>query len=195
MSRNKEKNELITKERKEDILRTAIKKFSEKGYQGTSVSDIAKELNISQGIIFWYFETKEKLFRAAFMEEFKMIKLASFNILQDSGLSPQEKLKKLIPEMLEVYRNRKEGCMLILQLLSNKEMQQLLSIDILNVYNELYEELEKLFREASSRNPELKAHNFVALLDGFMIQIILGMDIGSLESLVSDILHRYELSF
>ena len=71
MSRNKEKNELITKERKEDILRTAIKKFSEKGYQGTSVSDIAKELNISQGIIFWYFETKEKLFRAAFMKSLR----------------------------------------------------------------------------------------------------------------------------
>lgn len=193
MSRNKEKNGIITKERKNDILRTAIKKFSKKGYQGTSVSDIAKELNLSQGIIFWYFETKEKLFRAAFMEEFKAIKLTAANILQDEGSSPLDKLRKFISEMLKIYSMRREGCMLILQLLSNSEMHQILAIDIANVYNELYIELELLFKEAGAANPELKARNFVALLDGFMIQIVLGLDIGDREVLVKDILHRYEL--
>lgn len=193
MSRNKEKNESLTKARKEDIIRTAIKKFSEKGYQGTNVSEIAKELNVSQGIIFWYFETKEKLFQAAFLYEFKAIKLASANVIQDSSYTPLEKLKKLISEMIKVYYERKEGCMLILQMLSNTEMQQILSIDIANVYNELYCDLELLFKEADATNPELKARNFVALLDGFMIQIILGFDIGNREILVKDILHRYEL--
>jgi AcrR family transcriptional regulator len=193
MTRNKEKNESIIKERKSDILRTAIRKFSEKGYQGTNVSEIAKELDISQGIVFWYFETKEKLFRTAFMEEFKEIKLVSANVLQDSSSPPIERLKRLISEMLNVYYSKREGCMLILQMLSNNEMQQVLSIDIANVYNELYNELELLFKEAGATNPELKARNFVALIDGFMIQIVLELDIGDREVLVKDILHRYEL--
>lgn len=193
MSRNKEKNELITRERKKEILKTATRMFAQKGYQGTNVSDIARELNISQGIVFWYFETKENLFKTAFMEEFKAIKSATASILSDSFLTPGEKLQKLISEMLKIYYGKKEGCMLILQLLSNKEMQQMLSIDILNVYNEQYNDLEKLFKEAGARNPDLKARNFVALLDGFMIQIILGIDIGNFEILVKDILHRYEL--
>ena len=72
-------------------------------------------------------------------------------------------------------------------------MQSILSIDISTVYNELYIDLELLFKEAGASNPELKARNFVALLDGFMIQIILGLDIGNTEILVKDILHRYEL--
>ncbi|WP_040428710.1 TetR/AcrR family transcriptional regulator [Acetivibrio cellulolyticus] len=193
MSRSKEKNENISKERKKDILRVAIKKFSEKGYQGTSVSEIAKELDVSQGIIFWYFATKEKLFRAAFIEEFKAIKLTAANVLQDGLLSPLDKLRKYLSEMLKVYSARKEGCMLILQLLSNNEMHEILAIDIANVYNELYKELELLFRDAGATNPDLKAKNFVALLDGFMIQIVLGLDIGDMEILVKDILHRYEL--
>jgi AcrR family transcriptional regulator len=193
MSRNREKNENITKERKEGILRTAIKKFSEKGYQGTNVSAIAKELDVSQGMIFWYYETKEKLFRAAFLEEFKAIKLTASNVLHDEESSPLDKLRKYISEMLKIYSTKREGCMLILQLLSNSEMQQMLSIDIINVYNELYNELELLFKEAGAANPELKARNFVALLDGFMIQIVLGLDIGNKEVLVKDILHRYEL--
>lgn len=193
MSRNREKNENITKERKEDILRTAIKKFSEKGYQGTNISEIAKELDVSQGMIFWYYETKEKLFRAAFLEEFKAIKLTASNVLHDEESSPLDKLRKYISEMLKIYSTKREGCMLILQLLSNSEMQHMLSIDIINVYNELYNELELLFKEAEATNPELKARNFVALLDGFMIQIVLGLDIGNREVLVKDILHRYEL--
>ncbi len=193
MSRNKEKNEIITRERKEDILRIAVKKFSEKGYQGTNVSEIAKELDVSQGMVFWYFETKEKLFRAAFLQEFKSIKLMAANVLQDELSSPLDKLRRYLSEMLKIYSTKKEGCMLILQLLSNSEMQQMLSIDIVNVYNELYSELELLFKDAGASNPKLKARNFVALLDGFMIQIVLGLDIGDKDILVTDILHRYEL--
>lgn len=183
----------MTKQRKEEILNTATRMFAQKGYQGANVSEIAKKLNISQGIVYWYFDTKENLFKTAFMEEFKAIKLATSSILTDNTLSPGERLKKLISEMLKIYYEKNEGCMLILQLLSNKEMQQMLSIDILNVYNELYKDLEVLFKEAGAGNPGLKARNFVALLDGFMIQIILGLDIGDYDVLVKDILHRYEL--
>ncbi len=193
MPRNKEKNEILTQSRKEDILRAAIKKFSEKGYNGVKVSDIAKELGISQGIIFWYFQTKENLFINAFMKEFREIKLATSNVLHSMTLTPLEKLKAIIFEMIKVYNAKKEGCMLILQILSNTGMQSILSIDISTVYNELYIDLELLFKEAGASNPELKARNFVALLDGFMIQIILGLDIGNTEILVKDILHRYEL--
>ena len=116
------------------------------------------------------------------MEEFKAIKLATANVLQDSSSTPLERLRRLISEMIKVYYERKEGCMLILQMLSNTEMQQVLSIDIANVYNELYNELELLFKEAGATNPELKSRNFVALLDGFMIQIILGLDIGNMRN-------------
>jgi AcrR family transcriptional regulator len=193
LPRNKEKNEILTQSRKEDILRAAIKKFSEKGYNGVKVSDIAKELGISQGIIFWYFQTKENLFINAFMKEFREIKLATSNVLHSMTLTPLEKLKAIIFEMIKVYNAKKEGCMLILQILSNTGMQSILSIDISTVYNELYIDLELLFKEAGASNPELKARNFVALLDGFMIQIILGLDIGNTEILVKDILHRYEL--
>ena len=57
-------------------------------------------------------------------------------------------------------------------MLSNTEMQKVLAIDITNVYNGLYNELELLFKEAGAANPELKARNFLVLLDGFMIRII-----------------------
>ena len=47
--------------RKQEILEGAIAVFAKKGYDRTTISDIAKELNISQGLCYRYFPSKEAL--------------------------------------------------------------------------------------------------------------------------------------
>lgn len=49
-------------ERKQEIVETAMKLFCEKGYEKTSISDIAKEMNVAQGLLYRYFSSKEVLF-------------------------------------------------------------------------------------------------------------------------------------
>ena len=61
----------ITKEpeeRRKEILNAAIKVFSEKGYEKTSITDIAKSIDIAQGLGYRYFSSKEELFDAALEE-------------------------------------------------------------------------------------------------------------------------------
>ena len=50
------------------IARVALKLFSQKGYQATSVSRIAEGANIGKGTIYEYFATKEEIFLAAIRE-------------------------------------------------------------------------------------------------------------------------------
>ena len=38
--------------RKQEILETAMKLFAEKGYEKTSISDIAKEIGVAQGLCY-----------------------------------------------------------------------------------------------------------------------------------------------
>lgn len=52
-------------ERKQEILETAIGVFACKGYDKTSISDIAKEMNISQGLCYRYFKSKEEIYDVA----------------------------------------------------------------------------------------------------------------------------------
>lgn len=59
-------------ERKKEILNAAIRVFSEKGYEKTSITDIAKSINIAQGLCYRYFASKEELFDAA-LEEYSNI--------------------------------------------------------------------------------------------------------------------------
>ena len=55
----------ITKEpeeRKQEIIDTAMRLFYEKGYEKTSIADIAKAIGVAQGLCYRYFPSKEALF-------------------------------------------------------------------------------------------------------------------------------------
>ncbi len=50
------------KQRKTDILKTALRLFSQKGYYATSIDDITGEAGISKGLVYTYFKSKEEIF-------------------------------------------------------------------------------------------------------------------------------------
>ena len=52
-------------ERRQEIIDTAMKVFYEKGYEKTSISDIAREMHVAQGLCYRYFSSKEELFDVA----------------------------------------------------------------------------------------------------------------------------------
>ncbi len=59
------KREQQREERRKQILDAALTVFSQKGFHPANVSDVAAEAGVSQGTIYWYFDSKEELFQAA----------------------------------------------------------------------------------------------------------------------------------
>lgn len=51
--------------RRQEILDGAIRVFAGKGYDKTTIADIARELNISQGLCYRYYASKEEIYDAA----------------------------------------------------------------------------------------------------------------------------------
>ena len=62
------------RDRREDILQASLHLFAEKGFHGTSMRDIAREAEITEGLIYHYFESKRDLFRAI-IEEYSFLPL------------------------------------------------------------------------------------------------------------------------
>ncbi len=48
-------------QRREEILDAAVRLFCEKGYEGTTIRDIAREVGITEGLIYHYFPSKAAL--------------------------------------------------------------------------------------------------------------------------------------
>jgi AcrR family transcriptional regulator len=79
---------------REKILETATRLFSIHGFSNTSLSQVAKEAQVSKALIFWHFENKEKLFRTALQ---RTLEPYVVNVLDDlEGLSEVDQIRKLI---------------------------------------------------------------------------------------------------
>src|SRR2546428_13567979 len=79
---------------REKILETAMRLFSTQGYSNTSLSQVAKDAQVSKALIFWHFENKEKLFRTAIQ---RTLDPYVVNVLDDlEGLSEIDQINRLI---------------------------------------------------------------------------------------------------
>jgi AcrR family transcriptional regulator len=58
---------------KEEILKTAKKLFAKKGYENTTLEEIAKELNITKPALYYHFKNKQTIYNQIFQEKFKDI--------------------------------------------------------------------------------------------------------------------------
>jgi AcrR family transcriptional regulator len=64
------KREQLRAERRQQILEAALDVFSRQGFNAAKVSDVAARAGVSQGTIYWYFESKEELLTQALLSFF-----------------------------------------------------------------------------------------------------------------------------
>ncbi len=64
--RKKEQNELLRETRKLQILEATLTVYVKLGYNGTDMDFVAAEAGLAKGLIYYYYKTKQELFRAMF---------------------------------------------------------------------------------------------------------------------------------
>ncbi|HLA57186.1 MAG TPA: TetR family transcriptional regulator [Puia sp.] len=89
------------------LLDTAETLFSQKGYDGTSVRDIAEAAGINTAMISYYFGSKEKLMEEIFERKSLNIKEKVADLLKDDSLDPLEKMYSLVDMFIEGILSRK----------------------------------------------------------------------------------------
>ena len=95
-------------ERKQEIVDAAIRVFARKGYEKTSITDIAKELGISQGLCYRYFPSKEAIYEAGMDEYASYIVEANIQNTKLDGLSIKEQILKMSGKMEEYKSSEKD---------------------------------------------------------------------------------------
>ncbi|WP_284141181.1 MULTISPECIES: TetR/AcrR family transcriptional regulator [unclassified Virgibacillus] len=62
MAKSEEQFKMIRDQRYEEISNAALKIFARKGYAGTKISDITSSINLSHGLLYHYFKSKEDIY-------------------------------------------------------------------------------------------------------------------------------------
>ena len=78
-----------------EILAAATREFSEKGLSGARVDEIAERTQINKRMIYYYFESKEGLYRAVLERCYGHIRMSE-SAMDLESLSPEDALRQLI---------------------------------------------------------------------------------------------------
>ncbi|SMF64088.1 transcriptional regulator, TetR family [Paenibacillus uliginis N3/975] len=139
-----EQNQQIRDIRKQQLLAAGAKVFGERGYAGTKVSDIVGEAQLSHGLIYHYFSSKEDIYielaKTAFITSYETIHQA----VHSNG-SPYERLKAMTEGIFAHTRESGHFFLIALQTNTSKTVP---------------EEASAISKEYSAKSLELLKHLF-----------------------------------
>ncbi|MDD3077516.1 MAG: TetR/AcrR family transcriptional regulator [Paludibacter sp.] len=167
------------------ILATAEKLFLEKGFDGTSTTQIAKEAGCNQALVHYYFRTKENLFNSIFETKFRTFFQNIFDTTQLTNLSFLEKIKHISRTHFDLLLANPQMPKLVINELSRRKENINILRDRLHVLPEqLFSLMDNELQEEISAG-RVKNITFIDI----MISIVsLNVALFFLKPVVSDVL-------
>ena len=165
-------------DKKKHIIDTAENLFSDKGFHGTSIRDIADEAGINVAMISYYFGSKEKLLQAIFEKRTQLTKLQLENLLSDERVPPIEKIYKIIDDFSEkiITHQKFYKIMIREQMLEKNSFINKMLIELKIQNTELF---EKIIKDGQKKGAFKKGIDVVLLINtlfGTMMQSLINKD-------------------
>lgn len=105
------------------VLRRAIELFIRKGYEGTSVADLAEELGFSKSAIYHHVPSKAHLLVQALDEALAELTALIEAALDESGGTAYERLRSVVRQSVEVLVACQPAVTLLLRVRGNSEVE------------------------------------------------------------------------
>jgi AcrR family transcriptional regulator len=96
------------------ILESAVRAFAARGFYGTSMDDIAEELHLTRGSVYYYFRDKEEILALCHLAALEAV-LEAAERVRRAGLPPDETLRRLVVEHVRIQVDKFHGTALALE--------------------------------------------------------------------------------
>jgi AcrR family transcriptional regulator len=162
-----ERREREKERRREEILNAAKELFITNGLTLTTIEDIAKKVELSQGAIYLYFKNKEELYASLNLMTLQFIYAETRKVFDNEQLGPEEKLL----ELKNVFYKTFEYDPLILRNIMRLQLEDALltlSPELLTEINTLTKKTMNMMSEIyleGVRQGKFRKENGVALAD------------------------------
>lgn len=172
---------------RQSILEAASKLIADKGLKNTSQADIAKEVGISKGTLYYYYSTKNDIiYDIADIHLAKITEeLISWIDNIEHNIAPEEILKVVFEKISSAETRGKLHLYLVSDAVTSNEQ---LKKRFKEKYKEWRISLENGFRKVlkdRTANSEVLSHIILASLDGFTIQWLIGVEQVPIEGIAN----------
>ena len=178
----------IRESSKENILQSALTLFSSKGFFNSSIRQIAKQANISTGLLYNYFESKEDLLTEIVNNSFE-----SINENEKTKLSNdvKENIEQTISHFFHLIRTKQELMRMMTQIGLQSKKFNFVNNLLIKKYKNESEKLTEQFNHLNLENSKIEATILMATLDGILFQtLVLGQTI-SLDEMEKSLIDKY----
>jgi AcrR family transcriptional regulator len=138
----KERKEREKERRRQQIIVAAKRVFSDKGYNRTTIEDIAHEAELSPGTLYLYFKNKEELFASLSLRILQYLLIRLKEVTIDTKKGNKYKLDPLKKVLFDVYAFDPDALINLFHLQSSETLK--------NLSDPLLEELNALTQKAIS---------------------------------------------
>lgn len=169
MPRTKEQFEEIRKEKSSHIKKIALELFATEGYHSTSISRIAKAANISKGLLYNYFESKEELIKDIIHEGITE-SFESFDPNHD-GVLTSEEFEFFVREHFRLIKEKKAFYKLFYTIIMQPDVQELVRHESIEVANNVQKLTFDYFAKRFN-DPQTEMLLYSSLVKGLSIQYL-----------------------
>ena len=171
MPRTTEQNEQIRAETRAVIINSAMRLFAQKGYATTTTRNIAAEAGLSVGLMYHYFDSKERLLQAVFDHVMARIDERLIAVMQNSP--PDDLLANLLKAIFDLLASEPEFWALFYMLRTQPAIMVVLG----DAFRERTAHLRNCFVEELAKrdrdNPALEAYYLYSVVEGAIQQYLL----------------------
>jgi TetR/AcrR family fatty acid metabolism transcriptional regulator len=155
------------------ILDAAIKVFSDKGYFGARVSDIAQEAGIAYGLVYHYFKNKEDLLISIYRTRWAQFDQAIRRAMAQKD-DPRDMIRSIVSFLFHSYKNNPR--MIEVMVLDITKSARFFNEDNIKRFKDVFELISEIVRQGQQRGifkKTLDAKLAAYLLYGSMERIML----------------------
>lgn len=98
-----ERKERERERRRQQIMVAAKRVFLSKGFNKTTMEDIAKDAELSPGTLYLYFKNKDELYASLSLRILQYLQIRMEHINNEKGLEPPQQMNELKQAMYDVY--------------------------------------------------------------------------------------------
>jgi AcrR family transcriptional regulator len=164
---------------RKEILKTALKLFSEKGFINVSMHEIARESEFAVGTLYKFFANKEDLYRTLIIEKAEEFHSELMKALKSKG-DELMKIRTCIETKIKVFLNSLDYARLYLTetMGANFSIKATLDLEIKDRYKEYLEILSGVFRSGIRKkkfkrfDPYLLAVALDSMTNAFLVEFL-----------------------
>ncbi len=189
MPRTEEQFKEIRELKRSQIMDSALALFAEKGFASTSINMIATKTNISKGLIYNYFVSKEDLIRTILTNGFNEF-LSIFDANKDGVLTEKE-FVYFINQTFDILKANTTFWRLYFAVMAQPKVLKLIEHELMELVMPFIFTLEAYYRTKGVENPMAYARLVGAILDGVSLNYIMDSDSFPLEEIRKIIINKF----